>query len=161
MDGGMQPEPEVIALPPARRGLHLLLPDHHRRLDAMCHEMLGSACSDDPRELVARWAELEIELRDHLAAEEEVILPSYAKHAPADARKILDDHVVIRDLMTPIGVEIELHETRLARLRRLVDALAAHALHEDSAMYPWAERHLTAVAQQVLFVRIGRWFSGT
>ncbi len=152
-----KPEPEL----PPRRGLRLLLPDHHRRIEAKCRELLASAYADDARELVTRWCELEAELLDHIAAEEEVILPSYTEHAPGDAKRILDDHARIRELVTPIGVEVELHEMRAARLRRLVEALDAHAAHEDSVMYPWAQLNLPAVAQRLLATRIGRWLGGT
>ena len=152
MDPHQDPEP----LPP-RRGLRLLLPDHHRRLEAKCNELLAWAYTDDFRELTARWRELEAELLDHIAAEEEVILPGYAKHAPDDAKRILEDHARIRELVTPVGVEIELHQTRASRLRLLTEALAAHAEHEDSLMYPWAELNLVQVAQHLLFTRIGRW----
>ena len=143
-----------------RRGLDLLLPDHHRRLEAKCRELLAWAYADDTRELAAAWCELETELNDHLAAEEEMILPGYAAHAPEEAKQILDDHARIRELLTPIGVEVELHEARVARLRRLAEALAAHALLEDATLYPWAQRNLTAVARRVLYVRISRWFRG-
>lgn len=146
--------------PPARRGLSLLLPDHHRRLETKCRELLAWTYTDDTRELAAAWCQLEAELNDHLAAEEEVILPGYAVHAPDDARRILDDHTRLRELLTPIGVEIELHEARADRLRRLAEALASHALLEDTAMYPWAQSNLTEIARRLLYVRIGRWFRG-
>jgi hypothetical protein len=148
------PDPDVL-LP--RRGLRLLLPDHHRRLEAKCHELLASAYGDDSRELAAAWSELEAELLDHIAAEEEVILPAYAEHSPGDAQRILADHARIRDLVTPTGVEVELHLSRAARLRRLVNALDAHAHHEDAFMYPWAQVNLPELAQRLLVVRIGRW----
>ncbi len=140
-----------------RRGLQLLLPDHHRRLEAKCRDLLASAYTDNTRELIAHWCELETELIDHIAAEEEVILPGYAEHAPTNAKRILGDHARIRELLTPIGVEVELHETRAARLRLLVEALDAHALLEDTTMYPWARDNLTLVAQRLLFTRIVRW----
>lgn len=145
---------------PLRRGLRLLLPDHHCRLEVKCREMLGWAYADNARELAARWCELEAELLDHIAAEEEVILPTYAAHAPDDAKRILDDHARIRELVTPVGVEVELHETRAARLRLLVEALEAHADHEDLLMYPWAQVNLSEVARRLLFTRINRWFGG-
>lgn len=151
----IDPDPELL---PPRRGLQLLLPDHHRRIEAKCRELMAWAYADDPRELTARWCDLEAELRDHLAAEEEVILPGYAEHAPDDARRIRDDHARLDELLTPIGVEVELHEIRVERLRRLVDALEAHALFEDVTMYPWAQRNLPIVAQRLLLTRIGRWF---
>lgn len=125
----------------------------------MCRVMLGWAYADDPRELASHWRELEAELIDHMASEEEVILPGYRVHEPVDAAAILDDHTRIRLLMTPIGIEIELHEIRAAQLCRLVDALDAHSLHEDAAMYPWAERNVPMVAQRMLFARVDRGFS--
>lgn len=154
----VRPSSELL---PARRGLQLLLPDHHRRLAAKCRELLAWAYTDDTRELAAAWRELEAELNDHIAAEEEVILPAYAQHAPDNAKQILDDHARLRELLTPIGVEIERHETRAARLRRLAEALDAHTLFEEATMYPWAQNNLTAVARRLLFIRIGRWFSGS
>jgi hypothetical protein len=153
-------DPSLSESRPARRGLNLLLPDHHRHLEAKCRELLGWAYTDDPRQLAAAWCELEAEIHDHLAAEEQVMLPCYAEHAPSDARRILDDHARIRELLTPMGIEIELHATRATRLRHLADALDAHALFEDATMYPWAESNVTAIARRLLFVRVGRWFGG-
>lgn len=151
-------DPDVL---PPRRGLGLLLPDHHRRIEAMCRDLLAWAYADDSRELTARWCELEAELLDHIAAEEEIILPSYAAHAPADAKRIQDDHARLREFVTPTGVDVELHQIRAARLRRLVEALEAHAAFEDATMYPWAQRNLPLVTQRLLFGRISRWFGRT
>ncbi len=104
--------------------------------------MLACAATDDPRALTASWAALEHALRAHIAFEEETVLPGYAMYAPDDARQIREDHVRILALVTPLGVDIELHEVRLARLRELVTALEIHALHEDVTMYPWAANNL-------------------
>ena len=148
-----EPEREV---PPARHGLDLLLSDHHHRLEVKCRDMLAWAYTDDRRGLASAWGELEGELLDHMAAEEEVILPTYATHAPSDAHRIREDHTRIRSLVTPIGVDVELHEIRVERLHRLVEALEAHSASEDAAMYPWAADHIGLVAQRLLFTRIGR-----
>ena len=144
---------------PPRRGLHVLFGDHHRRIDAMCQNLLGWAHTDNSRELSEGWRELEGELLDHIAAEEDVILPGYANHAPVDANLVLADHARIRALLTPIGVDVELHQICAPRLQLLVDALAAHALSEDAAMYPWAEQHISLVAERLLAARIERWFA--
>lgn len=151
-----EPEREVL---PARHGLGLLLSDHHHRLELKCRDMLRCAYTDDPRRLDSAWGELEAELLDHMAAEEEVILPSYATHAPEDARRIRDDHTRIRSLVTPISVDVELHEVRVERLHRLVEALEAHSASEDAAMYPWAAHNIALVSQRLLFTRIGRWLA--
>lgn len=120
--------------------------------------MLAAAYADDSRQLAATWAELESELESHMAAEEEVILPGFGAHSPDDAAQIHLDHARIRALLTPIGIEVELHMTRAHRLDLLVDALSAHALFEDTTMYPWAEAHLPEVTQRLLLTRLERWF---
>ncbi len=142
---------------PTRRGIALLLPDHHRRLEAKCQDLLARAHENDLRDVVAGWAAFERELLEHMAAEEEVVIPSYARHAPADARRILDEHARLRAIVSAMGVDVELHEIRVARLTRLLDALETHADHEDAVMYPWAEENLVEVAQHVLVDRIRRW----
>jgi len=144
------------AVPPARRGTDVLLSDHHHRLEATCRALLGDAYANDPRALSLGWSEVEAELLDHMAAEDAVILPSYELDAPADARRIRDEHARIRALLTPVGVEIELHEIRLARLRQLVAALEGHSASEDAAMYPWAARHVALVRERMLYARISR-----
>ena len=142
---------------PPRRGMALLLPDHHRRLEARSRALLACAQGDDPRELIASWRELETELLDHMAAEEEIILASYAKHAPEDAQRIAADHARLREIASALGLEVELHAIRIARLEKLVDALHTHGLHEDTAMYPWAQANLGEVAQHALVARLARW----
>ena len=143
--------------PVARHGPGTLLSDHHHRLERKCRDMLGWAYTDDARDLGSAWEDLEAELLDHMAAEEEVILPSYAMHAPEDAHRIRDEHARIRSLVTPIGIDVELHEIRVARLRRLVEALEAHSASEDAAMYPWAAQHIPLVGERLLSARIERW----
>lgn len=151
-----EPEPRVA---PARQGMGLLLSDHHHRLELKGRDMVACAYTDDPLGLLSSWGELETELLDHMAAEEEVILPGYAAHAPGDADRIFDEHTRIRALITLIGVDIELHAIRAERLQRLVDTLGAHSASEDAAMYPWATDNIALVAQQLLFKRISRWFA--
>ena len=137
------------------RGLSLLCPDHLRRVATLCRRLLDCATANDGRALVIEWNALEAALLDHMDAEEEVILPAYAQHAPEDARQIRADHERLRALLAPIGIEVELHEIRIARLRALVGVLEAHALDEDIGMYPWAEHNLPRL-HRLLFARVNR-----
>ena len=137
----------------------LMLPDHHRRLADAGRALLACAHTDDSRELIEAWRALETELLDHMAAEEEIILPGYAKHAPDDAKRIASDHARIREIASALGLDVELHEARITRLERLIGALEAHARHEDAVMYPWAQANLSEVAQHLLMARIGRWLA--
>jgi hypothetical protein len=140
-----------------RRGLRLLLPDHHRRLDARCRALLGPvhAGARAPGE---RWLEVETELNEHMLAEETLLLPGYAVFAPEDARSLAAEHAQLRALMHAVGEPSARYETYAARLRQLLDALDAHAQHEDASLYPWAQANLMPPTVELRFTRICRWF---
>lgn len=142
----------------ARRGYRLLLPDHHRRLDAQCHALVARADAGE-HELGPAWRRFEAELLEHFAAEEQHVLPSYAQHAPEDAGRLRDEHARIRALIAPIGLDIELRRPCAALLRVVSQALAAHAAREDALLYPWAQHHLPDDSQRSLFERlVALWF---
>lgn len=147
----------TVVLPVAGHAPGTLLSDQHHRLERKCRDMIGWAYTDDARDLGSAWEDLEAELLDHMAAEEEVIIPSYAMQAPQDASRIRDEHAQIRSLLTPIGIDVELHQIRVARLRRLVETLESHSASEDAAMYPWASEHIPLVGERLLSARIERW----
>ena len=137
-------------------GPRLLLAEHHRATEQACTALLARTYADDPHELVAQYRAFEHALLEHLAAEEELILPAYAQHDPADAQAIRDDHEAIRKALNRLGIEVELHVVRAHSVHELVDSLRAHAAREDAAMYPWAQVHLPLVTRRQLFVRVGR-----
>lgn len=118
--------------------------------------MLGTTYQGDPRELISQYRRFERSTLEHLAAEEELILPAYADEDPGDARALYDDHVQLRQLLFRIGVEVELHVVRADTVKRMIAELSAHAAREDAAMYPWAQVHLPLTTRRQLFVRIGR-----
>ncbi len=134
----------------------LLLAEHHRATEQACTALLARRYSDDPLELVAHYRSFEHALLEHLAAEDELILPAYAEHAPTEAQAIRDDHAAIRKALNRIGLEVELHVVRAHSVNELVDSLRAHAAREDTVMYPWAQVHLPPVTRRQLFLRIGR-----
>lgn len=139
----------------AASGPRLLLADHHREIEIACRALLERTYADDPPQLIAQYRSFESAILDHLAAEEEIILPAFAEAAPVEARAILDDHAVLRRQLFQIGVDVELHIVRAQTLRELIDQLHAHAAREDASMYPWAQVHLPLSAKRRLFVRIG------
>ena len=136
--------------------LHRVLLEHHRALETACEALLANTYGDDPRNLVFAYRSFERSMLEHLAAEDELILPAYAESAAADAQWIRDDHVAIRELLFQIGVDVELHIVRVETVKRLIEKLQAHAVREDAAMYPWAQAHLPLTTRRWLFVRIGR-----
>jgi len=140
----------------SQRGPTQLVAEHHRELERACQALLAPTYGDDPRELALQYRGFERSTLDHLAAEEELILPAYADHAPEDARAIRDEHAAIRKLLLRIGVEVELHFVREPTVKQLVDTLRAHAVREELSMYRWAADHLPLSTRRQLFVRIGR-----
>jgi hypothetical protein len=137
----------------------ILLDDHHVRLERICTELLSDAYADDPRALCARWREFESEIRDHMSAEEDLILPAYEGVAPADAQAIREDHRRLRDVLHRLGVEVDLHQIRVRTVRELLEQLRVHADREDAAMYPWAAAHKRSLGLAALRTRIERWLA--
>lgn len=133
-----------------------LLVEHHRALETACQTLLAQTYLDDPRELVFHYRAFERATLEHLAAEDDLILPDYAERVPDDARSIRDDHAAIRQLLFRIGIDVELHVVRVDTVKELIEKLQVHAAHEDAAMYPWAQDHLPLSTRRQLFVRIGR-----
>jgi len=139
----------------AERGPRLLLTEHHREIEVTCQALLSRAYADEPAELIDQYRAFERAILDHLAAEEEMMLPMYAEAAAGEARALVDDHAALRRQLFQVGVEVELHCMRAQTLCVLIDQLRAHAAREDASMYPWAQAHLPLAAKRRLFVRIG------
>ncbi len=132
----------VVEVPAAQTRAELLLPDHHRRLDALLDELRATARADDPRALCACWSRFAGELAAHLAAEEEHLIPAFAIAQPDEARALLREHAEIRKLVDELGVGVDLHLLRVPTFDRLVERLRAHARREDALFYPWMVKHV-------------------
>jgi len=137
-------------------GPRLLLADHHRGIEEAYRRMLASIYADDALDLVRDFRTFERAILEHLAAEEDVILPEYALEDPEDAAVIRADHARIREALIRAGIDTDLHTMRAHTMKGLIEALRAHAAHEDARMYPWAQMHLPLRTRRGLFVRLGR-----
>jgi len=127
-----------------------LLGEHHRDIEAACLEIMSAALADDPRDLVLRWRAVERRLLDHMAAEEQVLLPAYQQAEPENAQDLRDEHAVLRDHAYEIGISIQLHAISCARLQQFVDELRAHTRREQASLYRWTEQHGGAAELQRL-----------
>jgi hemerythrin superfamily protein len=135
-------------------GLATLLLDHHAEIDASCLELMGAAFVDDPPTLARRWRVFEHQLLDHMAAEEELLIPTYQLTSPEQAQELRADHILLRDILERVALDVELHTIRIERLKELVGLLRAHAHREELTMYPWIQRHLSTVLRKRLVSRI-------
>ncbi len=135
-------------------GPRLLLAEHHRELERVYRAILAATYADDARDLVVAYREFEAEVLEHLAAEEQDILPAYERACPSDARAIREDHQRIRQELQRVGVYVELHAIHARTVHELIAELRSHAAREDIRMYPWAQVHLPPLSRRRLGDRI-------
>jgi len=143
-----------------RRGLRLYAAERHRELASAVLELTSIALSEDPHVLATRWRELDEALRDHMAAEEDLIIPAYQLSEPEQADELRTEHARIRGHLDEIGVDVRGHTLDATTMARLVELLQAHEQREDTSLYPWAERNLPLVTRRQLFARISHWLRG-
>ena len=122
------------------QALQPLSRQHHQGLFAA--QRLTRASEQDRSEVQAHFLSFwESEGRRHFRVEEEVLLPAYARHAPADSPevvRVLTEHVRIRCFAA------ELAEDRVptARLHELGRLLAGHIRHEERTLFGLIEAAL-------------------
>lgn len=131
-----------------------LLGEHSREIETTCCELLGRTYADEPHALVQAYRQFEREMLEHLALEEQILIPGYAADAPDDARTLMDEHAQLRQLLYRLAIDVELHTVRLEAVENLVERLHAHAAHEDAGLYTWAAAHLPAGTVAQLIDRI-------
>jgi hemerythrin-like domain-containing protein len=124
--------------------LQSLSREHHGGLTAALR--LKRATTGTAREacetFLAFWAD---EGRDHLRAEEEVLLPAFAAHVSADHQaivRVLVEHVDLRRRALEIGAGTA---PAPAQLRELGERLERHIRHEERVLFPLIEEALPDV----------------
>lgn len=91
--------------------------------------------------------------RRHFRVEEDVLLPAFARHGPADHEavvRVLVEHVDLRRL----AASLQAQELTVEGLRDLGERLAQHIRHEERTLFPLIEEalpeaELTALAQAI------------
>ena len=82
--------------------------------------------------------------RDHFRAEEDILLPAFARHAPADdpdVVRVLAEHEELRRRMDGLAAVAAPGPQALHELGAL---LQAHVRHEERALFPRIEAALSA-----------------
>ncbi len=138
----------------ARQPVDDVLGEHHLEIEAECLEIMSAGLADDPRDLVRRWAKVERELLEHMAAEERMVFPAYQRADPENAQDLRDDHAVLREHALEIGIAIQLHTIRRDQLQRFVDQLRAHARREEASLYRWAQGNMDASHRHTLLALV-------
>lgn len=135
-------------------GPHLLFAEHHRSLHRAGEDLIARALEDDCFSLVVGYRAFEKQILEHMAAEEELVLPAYAEACPTEAAAIREAHEVLRRQMERTALDVELHAVRIGALRDLLATLERHAEAEDKTLYPWAQVHMPAANQGALGTRL-------
>ena len=114
--------------------------DHHQGLFAALK--LRRATTVDAPEARAAFLAFWVEGRRHFAIEEELLLPAYARHGPADHEavvRVLVEHVDLRRR----AADVERDDApALEALHELGDRLQAHIRHEENVLFPLVENAL-------------------
>jgi hypothetical protein len=122
--------------------LESMLAGDHDRLERAFQVIVTRVQGGDWQQIEAEWLGFQAALLGHLAAEEKYVIPALAQDRPREAKVLLDDHGQIRDMLTELGVELDLHCLAAARVDEFVTALQAHARREETIFYPWVDRQL-------------------
>ena len=118
----------------------------HARLVGLFDELIAEARKDDRSKLREAWTVFEKSLRAHITAEEEELLPGYAKVNPTEANAVAQDHAFFRSSLTEFGVDLDLHLVNASAVASFGHRLRTHAANEDKGLYPWAKHSLSAAA---------------
>lgn len=148
------PRPELVR---PKRGLHCFMTERHQALEAEYRQLLEAAPDDDPGVRATRWREFVAALRDHMAAEDELILPAYQQIDRDEAAELGNEHARIAALLDEVGADLQREDLQAESTRRLLRLLGAHARREAASMYRWAERSLPLAVRRAWLVRIGDW----
>jgi iron-sulfur cluster repair protein YtfE (RIC family) len=114
--------------------------DHHHGLFAAMKlkRATGDTAADARDGFLAYWHS---EGRTHFAIEEDLLLPAFARHAPADHEaivRVLVEHVDLRRR----GQDVETAAATLEDLHELGGRLQAHIRHEENILFPLIESTL-------------------
>jgi polyisoprenoid-binding protein YceI len=137
--------------------VRLLLVSDHEHLEWSFQAIVNEAWRGDPADLGERWRSFERELLAHLATEEEDLIRLFGEVQPIEARELMAEHQQIRITATEMGIDLDLHCLRAARVQAFIDQLRAHAQREEQLLYPWATQRLgEAAAQRIRRLLVAR-----
>jgi hemerythrin-like domain-containing protein len=120
--------------------LHSRLAMDHEELDTLLEQLIAAYETNDRDIAASAYKELEERLPAHLAAEESLLFPEFARVEPEETNLLRSDHQQIRDRVFELGIGVDLHQTRIGAIRELAQMLRAHAARENELLYRWADR---------------------
>lgn len=119
-----------------------LLGAEHARLERTLERLRDAVEGADRPALVKEWDSFERVLQAHLDEEEALIFPALEESLPEAVRQAREAHGRIRRQLDELGLEVQLHSVRFARVDEFLRELRAHRRAEDEILYPAADIHL-------------------
>jgi len=119
-----------------------LLLREHAQLETLFEELVTAFRAGDREESAALWTAFESDLEAHMALEEKLILPDFAKVDAGEAAALAREHAAIRTSLSELGVGVDLHCTNLDAVDAFIRLLKAHAKRENALMYRWTRENL-------------------
>ena len=122
----------------------------HRELHTVLQQLAEDADAPQVGQLQQTWARFERHLLAHLEAEEQLLLALLQASYPEEVERTRREHAKIRELVSELGVAVELHTVRKEAILALVRLLDEHAEREDRGLYDLAgERASVAVEHRL------------
>ena len=120
-----------------RRVLGLQLVAQH---DSIAENVIAVSIADATEfaSWLSAWRRVSESIVDHFVMEETLLLPDFAAHDPPTARRLLDEHVRVRDAVDTAHVAILGIEGRAQVMRELARMLRECAAREEASLYAWA-----------------------
>jgi surfactin synthase thioesterase subunit len=123
----------------------------HVELEQALSDLSTYAHTGESEPMRMAFSIVERELREHIEAEELLVLSRFAGVHLADAVQLRQDHALILERLENLGVALDLHNLRAEMVDAFVALLRAHAAHEERVLYKWADNFLPPPQKHALF----------
>ena len=130
--------------------LRRLLLTEHAHLEQLFEDLIAAFRAGDRQASAALWTTFENDFESHMALEEQLIFPEFAKLEPAEAAALTREHAAIRACLSELRPGVYLHCTNVDAVESFIRVLEEHAKREDALMYRWARRNLRQNVQAMI-----------
>lgn len=157
---GPNQSPEAPS-PASALALRERMAEEHRRIQALFERLIEFVSDGDWAGANEFYNDFEQSLLSHLDDEEAHILPRFQRDDPFEAAAVLEEHGRIRECLSDLGVQLEIHSVKEDHVQRLFDLHRGHAAREERVLYRWADRALPEEAARSILERISQHISST
>jgi len=119
----------------------------HGELEQLLQRLADDSAAPEPAALLPTWCQFETRLLAHMDAEERYLLPLLDVSHARESAQTRAEHARIRELVSELGVAVELHTARQAAITELIAILRQHSEHEEESVYPLGSQRAEAHVQ--------------